>query len=519
MRITGILLLSIITGTLQASGPGKDSLAIRYASTITATDLSQHLHILASDEFEGRETGRKGQKMAAEYLSTHFKNFGIPSPESGYFQKFPLVIQYPEGITFSANGTTYNHVEDFYSYRGFHDTVIKGKEIVFIGYGVDTEKYSDLKGIDLNGKIALILTGAPRDEEGLSIITGKEKKEGIYRGAKIANAQNAGASAVFFVDENFKKSQKKLKHFLSGSRMRLDQQKSEERKLPFFFISEKTADKLLKESGKKIGDARKHITSTGKPASFSAPVDIILNITPRKEKITSENVLGYMEGTDKKDELLVVTAHYDHIGVKDKKVYNGADDDGTGTVAILEMAQAFAEAAKAGHRPRRSILFMPVAGEEKGLLGSRWYTDNPVYPLENTIADLNIDMIGRWDEKHEGDTNYIYLIGADRLSTDLHKVSEETNKTYTKLKFDYTFNDPDDPNRFYSRSDHYSFAKKNIPVIFYFSGVHKDYHKHTDTVEKINFPLLEKRTRLVFHTAWELANREERIVVDKAEEE
>ena len=186
---------------------------------------------------------------------------------------------------------------------------------------------------------------------------------------------------------------------------------------------------------------------------------------------------------------------------------------------MMEMAQAFALAKDAGHGPRRSMLFMTVTGEEKGLLGSSYYVAHPSLPLENTITNLNIDMIGRVDKAHKEDSNYVYLIGSDKLSRELHNVSEEVNATYTKLALDYTFNASDDPNRFYYRSDHYNFAKNNIPVIFYFNGTHADYHRPTDTIDKIEFELLEKRTKLVFHTAWEIANRDERISVDVIPEE
>ncbi len=231
----------------------------------------------------------------------------------------------------------------------------------------------------------------------------------------------------------------------------------------------------------------------------------------------SENVMAYIEGSDKAQELLVLSAHYDHVGTDGQgNVFNGADDDGSGTVALLEIAQAFAKAKKEGKGPRRSILFLHVTGEEKGLYGSKFYTENPIFPLKNTIANLNTDMIGRIDEAHKGNENYIYLIGSDRLSTELHQLSEETNKKYQQLALDYTYNAENDPNRFYYRSDHYNFAKNNIPIIFYFNGVHEDYHQITDTPDKINYELLAKRTKLIFYTAWELVNRENRIVVDKA---
>jgi Zn-dependent M28 family amino/carboxypeptidase len=229
----------------------------------------------------------------------------------------------------------------------------------------------------------------------------------------------------------------------------------------------------------------------------------------------SENVLAFIKGTEKPEEVIVISAHLDHEGIKDGKIYNGADDDGSGSMAILEIAEAFKMAVKEGKGPKRSILFLHVTGEEKGLLGSKYYTENPIFPLRNTVCNLNIDMIGRVDKAHTLDSNYVYLIGADKLSTELHQVSDSVNTKYTNINLDYKYNDEDDPNRFYYRSDHYNFAKHNIPVIFYFNGTHEDYHKPTDTPDKIEYNLLQKRTRLVFHTAWEIANRKTRLIVDK----
>ncbi|WP_299053324.1 M28 family metallopeptidase [uncultured Polaribacter sp.] len=231
----------------------------------------------------------------------------------------------------------------------------------------------------------------------------------------------------------------------------------------------------------------------------------------------SENVLAFIKGSEKPDEVIVISAHLDHEGVKDGKIYNGADDDGSGSMAILEIAEAFKKAVKDGRSPKRSILFLHVTGEEKGLLGSKYYTENPTFPLANTVCNLNIDMIGRIDEAHALDTNYLYLIGSDKLSTELHEVSEEMNTKYTNINLDYTYNDENDPNRFYYRSDHYNFAKHNVPVIFYFNGTHEDYHKPSDTPDKIEYDLLAKRTQLIFYTAWEIANKETRIIADKAE--
>ena len=231
----------------------------------------------------------------------------------------------------------------------------------------------------------------------------------------------------------------------------------------------------------------------------------------------SENVVAFIKGSTKPEEYIVISAHLDHVGVRDDgEVFNGADDDGSGTVGVLEIAEAFNKAVEAGYRPQRSIVFLHVTGEEKGLYGSRYYAENPIFPIENTVADLNIDMIGRVDDAHKDNENYVYLIGSDKLSTQLESISTAVNNKYMNIDLDYTYNDENDPNRFYYRSDHYNFAKQGVPIIFYFNGTHEDYHRVSDTPDKINYPMLAKRAQLVFLTAWELANREDRIIVDKA---
>ena len=232
--------------------------------------------------------------------------------------------------------------------------------------------------------------------------------------------------------------------------------------------------------------------------------------------VDTENVAAIIEGSKFPEEYIIISAHLDHIGIENGEINNGADDDGSGTVALLEIAEAFKMAKMQGNGPKRTVVFLHVTGEEKGLLGSQYYTQNPLYPLKETMVNLNVDMIGRTDPKRiDKDPNYIYLIGADRLSQDLHDISEKANLEHTQLKIDYTFNEEDDPNRFYYRSDHYNFAKNNIPVIFYFSGTHEDYHKPGDTVDKIMYELLAKRTKLIFYTAWELANRPSKIRLNK----
>lgn len=230
----------------------------------------------------------------------------------------------------------------------------------------------------------------------------------------------------------------------------------------------------------------------------------------------SENVMAVIEGSEYPEEIVVLSAHYDHLGVRmDGEIYNGADDDGSGTVALLEMAKAFKKASEDGYGPKRTLLFLHFTGEEEGLLGSKYYTENPVYPLDQTVTDLNTDMIGRIDDTHLANPHYIYVIGSDRLSSDLDSIVNQQNRQHLQFDLDYKYNDEHDPNRLYYRSDHYNFAKHGIPIIFFFSGLHEDYHQVTDTADKIEYELLRDRTRLIFYTAWEVANRTERLKVDK----
>ena len=286
-----------------------------------------------------------------------------------------------------------------------------------------------------------------------------------------------------------------------------------EQNAALYNISTKAAEQLIGADWSAISGSAKNAASPAK--MYKA--NLMLQLSKQVQFLESTNVLGYVEGSDKKDEWLVVTAHYDHLGKRGNVIYYGADDDGSGTVGVVEMAEAFAKAKAAGHGPRRNIMFMAVSGEEKGLWGSAWYGDHPAVPLEKTTANLNIDMIGRVDtERKTADTlNYVYVVGDDKLSTELKPLSEGANKKYSKMVLDYKFNDPNDRNRIYFRSDHYNFARKGVPVIFYYDGMlQADYHKPTDTPDKINYTLLKKRAQLVFYTAWEMANREQMMKRD-----
>ncbi len=483
-----------------------------YGNTITSQDLKDMLYIYASDEFEGRETGEPGQKKAVNYLKNQYLRMGIPSPleNDNYFQKVPLEKQKYPKVAMSVNGNEMKDYEDFLILGSVESQDLNINEIIYAGYGIHTDKYSDYNDLDVKGKIVLIKSGEPQDINGNYITSGTVKDTKWSAGrASISSKRDAaeqhGAKAIIFVDNKMMSQYGMYYQRLAatGTAARISL-KSKAPSITFIMANEKLAKAIYPN----IMDSE---------ASKSLATNISCSIESQSEPISSENVVAFLKGSEKPDEILVISAHLDHEGIKNGQVYNGADDDGSGTVAILEIAQAFKAAVDNGDRPKRSILFLHVTGEEKGLLGSKHYTDNdPIFPLKNTIADLNIDMIGRTDPKRDGDRNYVYLIGSDKLSTDLHNISEAANTKYTNVTLDYTYNDKDDPNRFYYRSDHYNFAKNNIPVIFYFNGTHEDYHQPGDTPDKIQYDLLENRTRLVFYTAWEVANRADRLRVDKA---
>ncbi len=515
-----ILVLGIATtlfacgGSQGAKGKKKSADPTEYATTITADELKDLLYTFASDDFEGRATGEPGQKKAVEYLKTQYQTMGVKSPLSGddYFQEVTLEKPKVTEAEVNVNGTPFAVYDDQISLAISNSVTINTNEIVYAGYGIDSDNYSDYENIDVKDKVVLVKAGEPKDANGNFVSSGSAEPTKWTEGRQALSskrdaAREHGAKAILFVDDNlFSRYSPFYKNLSTSRRFGRLSLKSNEEGMLFMMITEKLGKALHPSISE---DSEPKVVSTQLTINAKHEADIVM----------SENVVAYIEGSEKPEEILVISAHLDHEGIKEGEVYNGADDDGSGTVAILEIAEAFKKAAEDGYGPRRSILFLHVTGEERGLLGSRHYTDNdPIFPLENTVADLNIDMIGRIDPKRkEGDRNYVYLIGSDKLSTDLHNISEEVNTKYCNVELDYTYNDENDPNRFYYRSDHYNFAKNNIPVIFYFNGTHEDYHRPTDTPDKIEYDLLENRARLIFHTAWEVANRDERIVVDKAE--
>ena len=481
-----------------------------YANSITIKDLKQKLTIYSSDEFQGRGTPSKGQDLALEFLSNQYKLNNIEPVLNGtYFQNVPLQINKKPDIELLLNDSILTYYKDYISYNNGPSSKIETNELVFVNYGIDTKSYSDYKDLNLKNKIAVAIAGEPTDNDNNYIISKSEKKSKWSNGreeiaSKKDAAQKNGAKSLILINENLF-SRFSNEHRIqdnSDYEQRLDLGNLEAQdKTHVFIFNTKIGNELLK-----------NISKTNLKLSYKKNID----------KIESSNVAAIIKGSEYPNEHIIITAHLDHVGTNDGEIYNGADDDGSGTVAILEIAEAFKKAVNDGNTPKRSIVFLHVTAEEKGLLGSQYYTDySPLIPLKNTMTNLNIDMIGRTDpNRKEKNLNYIYLIGSDILSDDLHNVSERVAKNYSNLVLDYRYNDPTAivfesgryiENQYYYRSDHYNFAKNNIPIIFYFAGTHVDYHMPTDTVDKIEFDLLLQRTQLIFHTAWELANRDERI--------
>lgn len=471
---------------ISAVAYGRQDPSVTYASTITEEDMKAKLTVLASDDFAGRETGTEGQKKAAQFLEDFYKNLGLIGPvDGGYRQEFKMYQSDWSDVYVKAGRKKLANGEDFLFLGNANLSKELKLPIVYVGDASEEV----LASMDLTGK-AVVTTTNNRKTQATIMET---------------------ARALFVASENedqFNQRLPRLARARMKSRLRFSELPENDEESMSFYMTLSKAAQILGSSTEKL------IAAKDNPGTIKAG-NVRFSAKRKITSIETENMMGFLEGTDKKDEVLVISSHYDHIGTNsDGQINNGADDDGSGTTGVMEIAEAFAQAAREGHRPRRSILFLNVTGEEKGLLGSAYYSDNPVFPLENTVNDLNIDMIGRVDPDHEDERDYVYVVGSAKLSSHLKVISEYANITYTNLKFDYKFDDPADRTRIYYRSDHYNFAKHGIPIIFYFNGTHADYHRPTDTVDKIEWDVMAKRTKLVFHTAWILANREQRTPVD-----
>ena len=511
------LLLKGINAFSQKADPAP------FAHTISPTELREYLTVLTADSLEGRETGTEGNLKAAQYIARHFEKLGLPKVvnKNSYFQKMIYTNEAWNSINLKINEQSYRHQFNFYALPGENPSVkgnvIEAKEVIYLGYGIDDSRYSDYKKAkDLKGKIIMINPGEPFNKDSNSIITNSPNVSSwaVDMNRKLKIAYEKGVKAVLIIDPNLSKSVQDKRRFFSRN-VTGDVELPDGKYPNSIYISPDVAREII---GKKADDLKKlrDRIAKGKPRPLSMPCNIRLDMDKFFRQLIGNNVLGFIEGSDPvlKDEIVVVSAHYDHLGKRGESIYHGADDNGSGSSSVLAISKALAEAKQKGQGPRRSVLCLMMTGEEKGLLGSKYYVTFPVFPLSKTVADVNIDMVGRVDSKYTANPNYIYVIGADKLSSDLHNINEEMNKTYTKLTLDYTYNDENDPNRYYYRSDHYNFAEKGIPAIFYFNGTHDDYHQPTDTIDKINFEKMSTIAKLAFYTAWEIANRDERLKID-----
>lgn len=507
MTPTRLIALAALCLPLTLAAQKKDKGAMKAASSITAEDMKKHLYTIASKEMEGRDTPSPGLEKAADYIEQHFKSLGLlPGNNGSYRLYYPLYKDSLIGAGLKINGTAYELNKDFQPQTNNYAAEMRFSEVVFAGYGiVDGMVRDDYKDLKVAGKLVLIADGSPADYKPSQ--QSRIPPSSVF--GKTEAAMNKGAAAVMIVYSSFpRRAGGGNNNWTTNGGYRAAQS-------PFSFtVSADVAAKIMGEDGKDIFNKLK--AGSLSPKVYPAQIDLSYAKVTKTTQVS--NVLALLEGTDKKDEYVVMTAHYDHVGKRnDTTIFYGADDDGSGTTGILELAEAFAKAKAEGKGPRRSILFMTVSGEEKGLWGSRYYSEHPVYPLEKTTVDLNIDMIGRIGTeylKNKDSTNYVYIIGDDKLSSDLTPITDMVNSTYIKMKLDRKYNDPNDPNRFYFRSDHYNFAEKGVPIIFYFNGTHADYHRPTDTPDKINYPMMVKRAQLVFYTAWEMANRNDMLKRD-----
>ncbi|MBL7828487.1 MAG: M28 family peptidase [Saprospiraceae bacterium] len=497
-----------------------------FAATIKADDLKALLSVLASDSLEGRETGENGQRKAAAFIAQQFKEAGIPAKadRNSYFQKVLLRNDSWKDLSLKVGDQEFKNRADYYVFPAYNPDVpeLNIKETVFVGFGIEDAKYNDYDKLDVKGKAVIFYDGEPLDEKGNSRVTGTEFRSqwSMEWRKKVQLAKQKGAVMVFIVDPNIEENLKKNRKLISTYGWKPVGTETDMKSGEYInnmFVSPAVANAILGDKAAKVEAELADIRKGAKYKSIKSKSKIELNFDKDSKTLEGSNVLAVIEGSDEtlKKEFVFITAHYDHLGMADSTViYHGADDNGSGTSAVVEIARAFQEAKNKGMGPKRTVVCMLVSGEEKGLLGSLYYTEFPIFPLDRTVVDINIDMVGRHDDRHANNPDYVYVIGSDRMSTELHDISEMQNEERTKLELDYKYNAKDDPNRFYERSDHYNFAEKGIPAIFYFNGTHADYHRPTDTVDKIDFNALAKRAQLAFYTAWEIANRPNKLMVN-----
>jgi hypothetical protein len=544
--ILGIGLLSCRSmETQQHSAPIAETTIHDFNQLLTPELLREHLFVVASDSFEGRGTGQPGMLKAAEYITNYYRANGVSGgmQDGGYFQDFNLRGQATKAIAtqlmyVSGSDTTlvYDGVFSNTSISGFFPQfggeVDATAPVVFVGYGIeDAEKaINHLDGVDIRDKWLLLFESIQHVVNGDTLVTTtiserQRFNELIFRG---------GAAGVLMIS-NFNEAdylnEAQAAGSVFGNPGRLSLEYTNPRgglRASVFSVNPIHAAQMLGVSTSELESV--YTTLSTNPAAFSPrQLDFAFSAKPQIEtiQVTTSNILAVVEGSDPalKHEYVVVTAHYDHTGIgapdaTGDRIYNGADDDGSGTVAVMTMAHAMNQAKLAGKGPRRSVLFLHVSAEEIGLLGSRYYSDHPTIPIEHIVANLNVDMIGRTDKEHDaiGETDYVYIIGAEIISSDLNRSLQRANELNgNEIRFDMKYNDLTDPNQFYRRSDHWNFGRLGIPFAFYFTGVHDDYHRPSDTPDKILYDKYAKITRQVYSTAAEIANDDQRPVVDSQE--
>ncbi len=495
--------------------------------------MRDYLYFIASDEMEGRDTPSKGLDTTAKFIAMNLSRWGFkPAGDEGsYLQKIALrrdMID-KEKTRVLLNGQPLTFGDDYIPAGRGGDA---SGQLVFAGNGwfIKSKDMDPYKGVDAKGKIAVVFAppdGLPRGLGPLDL-AGKRGEDWIDPGEY---ARRQGAVGLIIVPgfqflANWERSRQRISE---RGAITVDKfQREIGSPLPSVIASPRLANLLLQGEKQNAGSIFEAAAAGTMPAPFelSPEKKVSMTVVSKTDPLSTQNVVAVFEGSDPilKDEYVAIGAHYDHVGigipVNGDAIYNGADDDGSGTTALLAIAEAL---AKAPTRPKRSVLFVWHAGEEKGLWGSRYFTDYPTIPLDKIVTQINIDMIGR--SKKEGDTNSknrelsgpneIYVIGSKMMSTELGELSESVNKGYLKLAYNYRYDDPNDPNRFFFRSDHFNYARKGIPIIFFFDGEHEDYHRPGDSPDKIDYQKMQKVARTVYMTLWELANRPVRPKVDK----
>jgi len=511
----------------------------RNANAITAAQLKDYLMFVAADEMEGRDTPSRGLNTTAKFMATQLSRWGLKSAgdDGAYFQKIAL-RRYrtdPAQTRAEINGRPFRFGADFLDREQTAGTVSGPVVYVANGWLIKSKNINPYAGLDVKDKIIVFLTGLPKGVSYGDLLG----KEGVDFAPPMMYAARNGARGAIAI-ANFQA----LANWERSRREAVEEgwvviekfQQQDDASIPAITASPRMLNALFE--GEKESAARIFNRGLGSdavaPFELSPDKRVCFTIGVKSDQLFTQNVVAVLEGSDAKlkNEYVAIGAHYDHVGIgasahhdhagtaaPSDSIYNGADDDGSGTVAVLAMAEAFSRVP----RPKRSILFVWHCGEEKGLWGSRYFVENPIVPLNQIVAQLNIDMIGR--SRKEGDANSenaelagpneVYVIGSKMMSTELGLLSERVNQSYLKLKFNDKYDDPNDPNRFFFRSDHFSYAQKGIPIIFYFNGVHEDYHQPSDSSDKIDYTRMEKIARTIYVTAWELANVKRRPKVDK----